>query len=76
MQPSSGSASPDAGPLSGMPDEEVIERARSALLKVNSYPVGSIQRSVQWAVYEQAKAELEARLLRHVLRARRREGGR
>lgn len=61
-------------PFEDMTDEQVLERAAAALEKVNRSPLPSIQRSVQWAVYEQAKAELDVRLLRHVLRRRRERG--
>jgi hypothetical protein len=58
-------------------DDQVLARAAQALKKVNAYPPGSVQRSVQWAVYEQAKAELDRRLYSHVLRKlRERDGGR
>lgn len=57
-----------ADPFDGLADEQVLARAAEALKKVNAYVPGSVQRSVQWAVYEQAKAELDLRMLRHVLR--------
>jgi hypothetical protein len=36
--------------------------------------MGSTARSMQWAVYEDAKAELDMRLLGHVLRKLRERG--
>jgi len=57
-----------ADPFAAMDDEQVLERAATALRKVQEHPVGSAARSMQWAVYEDAKAELDLRLCRHVLR--------
>lgn len=63
-------------PYEGLTDEQVLARATAALRKVNAYPMGSTQRSMQWAVYEDVKAELDMRLLGHVLRKiREREKG-
>jgi len=54
--------------LEDMTDDQLLQRAAHALRLVETYPIGSIQRSIQWAVYEDAKAELDNRLLRHVIR--------
>ena len=55
-------------PYEGLTDEQVLARATAALAKIRDYPPGSIQRSVQWAVYENVKAELDMRLYGHILR--------
>jgi hypothetical protein len=57
-------AMPDGytGPFKGLTDEQVLARAQQALGKVNSYPLGSVQRAMQWAVYTEAKTELDLRL--------------
>ena len=55
------------GPFDGLDDVQVLERAKAALRRVHAAPLPSLERSVQWAVYEQAKAELDMRLCRHVL---------
>jgi hypothetical protein len=55
-------------PYGGMTDEQVLARAAKALKKVQELPIGGAARSMQWAVYEDAKAELDLRLCRHVLR--------
>lgn len=55
-----------AGPFDGLSDEEVLAKAAAAFGKVLGYPIGSVQRSVAWAVYDSAAGELEQRLGRHV----------
>lgn len=55
-------------PFDGVDDYEVLERAKAALRRVHVARIGSIERSVQWAIYEQAKAELDVRAYRHILR--------
>lgn len=55
------------GPFDGLDDVQVLERAKDALRRVQAAPLPSLERSVQWAVYEQAKAELDMRLYRHTL---------
>lgn len=63
-------------PYEGLTDEQVLARAAAALRKVNASPPGTPQRSMQWAVYEDVKAELDLRLFSHVLRKiREREEG-
>jgi len=49
-------------PFDGLTDIQVLDRAKAALVRVHAAPLVSIERSVQWAVYEQAKAELDMRL--------------
>lgn len=60
---------PPRDPYQGLRDEEVLARAAKALRKVNQHPVGSPERSLQWALFESAKAELDMRLARHILDA-------
>jgi hypothetical protein len=55
-------------PYEELTDEQVLERATRALKMVQEHPVGSTARSMQWAVYENAKAELDMRFMGHVLR--------
>jgi hypothetical protein len=55
-------------PFDGLEDVQVLERAKAALRRVHASSLGSIERSVQWALYEQAKAELDMRLYLRVLR--------
>jgi hypothetical protein len=61
-------------PFDGLTDEQVLARCVQALKKVEDYPVGSIQRSIQWAAYDQAKAELDLRFYAHVIRKLRADG--
>lgn len=56
-----------ADPYVGMTDTQVLARAREACKKASELPPGSIQRSIQWAVFDGAMAELDRRLVRHVL---------
>ena len=56
------------GPFDGLTDVQVLDRAKAALRRVHAAPLPSLERSVQWALYEQAKAELDMRLYRHTLR--------
>lgn len=60
---------PANDPYEGMTDEQVLARAARALRKVPEYPVGSIERAVQWSCYESAKAELDRRMVAHVVAA-------
>jgi hypothetical protein len=48
-------------------DTEVLARAAAALRKVTAHPVGSVQRAVQWGAYESYKAELDRRMLAHII---------
>ena len=56
-------------PYAGMTDEQVLARAAKALRKVPQLPLGSIERAIQWAAFESAKAELDRRMVAHVLAA-------
>jgi hypothetical protein len=51
----------------GLDDVQVLERAQAALRRVQVARLGSVERSVQWALYEQAKGELDMRLYRYAL---------
>lgn len=62
-------------PYEDMTDEQVLARAAAALTKVSDYPVGSVERSIQWSVYESAKAELDLRMYGHILRKLRERRG-
>ena len=55
------------GPFDGLTDVQVLDRAKAALSRVHVAPLPSLERSVQWALYEQAHAELEMRMYRHTL---------
>jgi hypothetical protein len=55
-----------ADPYAAMTDVQVLARVAAALRKVPEFPVGSIQRGLQWALYESAKAELDQRMFLHV----------
>jgi hypothetical protein len=66
---------PRPGPYDGMTDEQVLARGRAALRLVQAAGVGSVGRAIQWAVYEDARAELNRRLYAHVAgRMRERSG--
>ena len=54
-------------PFDGLDDVQVLDRAKAALRRVHVAPLVSLERSVQWALYEQAKAELDMRLYRHIV---------
>jgi hypothetical protein len=56
------------GLFDGLTDKQVLARAQHALRQVENYQVGSVQRAVQWAAYEQAKAELDLRLYSYMMR--------
>jgi hypothetical protein len=59
-----------------MTDEEVAMRACTALRKTAALPLGGAQRSVQWAVFDGAIAELERRAARNAVARLRDERGR
>lgn len=48
-------------------DDQVLKRAAAALRKVQLYPIGSVQRAVQWGIYEGCAAELDRRAVAHAL---------
>ena len=50
-----------------MTDAEVLKRAADALAKVTRHPMGSVQRAIQWGVYNSCAAELERRAYVHAL---------
>ena len=52
---------------------ELLGRAAAALRKVEAAPVGSAVRAIQWAVYDQYKAELDQRALQAVVQIARQE---
>ena len=56
------------GPFDDLTDIQVLDRAKAALIRVHAAPLVSIERTVQWAVYEQCKAELDMRLYLFTLR--------
>ena len=58
-----------AGPYYGMEDEQVLARAAGALERAKALPVGSVQRAIQWAVFDSAMMELDRRAMRHILAA-------
>lgn len=51
----------------GMTDEQVLTRAREACKKASALPPGSIERPIQWAVFDGAMAELNRRAIRQIL---------
>lgn len=67
MDAAGGQSTAGAGPYDGLGDEEVLAKAADAFRKARGYPPGSMQRAVQWAVYDAATAELTERLGRHLI---------
>lgn len=61
-------------PYAGLTDEQVLDRARVALLKAAELEPGSIERELQWACWESAKGELDLRIARSILAALERKG--
>jgi hypothetical protein len=61
-------------PYASLTDAEVLDRARRALLKAAELAPGSVERELQWACWESAKAELDLRVARSILDALVREG--
>lgn len=57
----------DRSPYAEMSDEEVLARAGTACKKASALPPGSIERTIQWAVFDGAMAELDQRAFRHIL---------
>jgi hypothetical protein len=49
-----------------MTDDLVLARAANALRLWDSFPLGTIQRVMQRAVFDSAMAELDRRLVMHV----------
>lgn len=54
-------------PPESMSEDDLIERARSAMNRAAALPVGSLGRSIQWAVFDTYMAELDRRAVRFVL---------
>lgn len=50
-------------PVDQMTEDELLARARKAMLRAAALPVGSLGRSVQWAVYDTYEGELRRRAL-------------
>lgn len=57
----------DRGPYEGMTDAQVLARASNACKKASALAPGSIERAIQWAVFDGAMAELDQRAFRHIL---------
>jgi hypothetical protein len=56
-----------------MTEDELLDRARTAMFTAAALPVGSLGRSIQWAVYDNYSGELArraARLLAEMKRGR------
>jgi hypothetical protein len=47
-----------------MTEDELLDRARTAMLKAAALPPGSLGRSIQWAVYDTYADELRRRAIR------------
>lgn len=54
---------------------ELLGKAAAALRRVESLPVGSPLRAIQWAVYDSYKAELDERALKAIAQAARQARG-
>ena len=54
-------------PLSGVSEDELLKRARRAMMRAAALPPGSLGRSVQWGVYDTMMAELNRRAVRWML---------
>jgi hypothetical protein len=54
--------------LKQMTEDELLERARKALLRAVQLPRGSLERSVQWGVYDMYADELRRRAVRFLAR--------
>jgi hypothetical protein len=51
-----------------MTEDELLERARKALVRAAQLPRGSLERSVQWGVYDTYADELRRRAVRFLAR--------
>lgn len=51
----------------GLTDEQVLARARDACKKASALKPRSVERAIQWAVFDGAMAELNHRAIRHIL---------
>jgi hypothetical protein len=54
-------------PYWAMTDEQVLAKMSAALIAAAALKPGSVERDYQWALFDSAKAELDARMYRHVL---------
>jgi hypothetical protein len=54
-------------PPEQMSEDNLITRARNAMNRAAHLPVGSLGRSIQWAVFDTYMAELDRRAVRFVL---------
>src|SRR5260370_480249 len=54
-------------PLDELGEDELLERARKAMRRAATLPVGSVGRAVQWAAFDSVMAELDRRAIRFVL---------
>jgi hypothetical protein len=57
----------DVDPYAGMTDDQVLDRAAKALRKWSTLPMGTIQRSMQRAVFDSSMGELDRRAIAHVV---------
>jgi hypothetical protein len=51
-----------------MTDEEVLMRATKAFARASELRPGSIQRAIQWGLFDSAMAEMNRRLMQHIER--------
>jgi hypothetical protein len=55
-------------PYPDMSNEQVLARATKAFSRASELPPRSVERAIQWAVFDSAMAELDRWIVRHVLR--------
>ena len=60
-----------ADPFEGMTDEQVFAKALKAFNKASQLTPGSLQRSIQWGLFDSAMAELQRRLNVYIQTAQR-----
>jgi hypothetical protein len=53
--------------LDKLTEDELLARARKAMSRAASLPVGSLGRSVQWGAFDTVMAELDRRAVRFFL---------
>lgn len=63
-------------PPERMTEDELLAAAREAFLRAISHPPGSLERAIQWTVYDRYAGELRVRASEALLRAMRRGGPR
>lgn len=61
-------------PLDELTEDELVARARKAMSRAVSLPVGSLGRSIQWCAFDAVMAELDRRAVRFLLRPGRTSG--